>query len=67
MLELTKEECLELEDRVTSKMYSALQKGDKDPSFYETILRVASRATITTIREYERMQAEKKDRLQSAE
>lgn len=62
MLELTKEECMELERRVVEKLHSALPDSDSSMQrLYETISHMASRAAIMTIREYERLQVEKKN------
>ncbi len=63
MLELTKEECLELEERVAQKVHSSFPDScdDNTQKLYEVICRMASRATITTIREYEKMQVEKQN------
>lgn len=63
MLELTKEECLELEKRVTEKIHQSFPEETQDGNqrLYEIICRMASRATIMTIREYERLQAAKQD------
>lgn len=56
MLELTKEECLELEKRVAEKLHSSFpDEGGASQKMYEVLSRMASRAAIMTIREYERM------------
>ena len=56
MLELTKEECLELEKRVAEKLHASLpDEGNAAQGLYEILSQMASRATIMTIREYERM------------
>lgn len=61
MLELTKEECMDLEKRVAQKIHSSFPDASDDgqQKLFEVICRMASRAAITTIREYEKMQAEK--------
>ncbi len=61
MLELSKDECLELEKRVTAKVHAAFpsESGNATWRLYEAIAQTASRTTIMTIREYEKMQAEK--------
>ena len=63
MLELTKEECLELEKRVAQKVHSSFPDSPDDgqQKLYEVISHMASRATIVTIREYEKMKAEKQN------
>lgn len=60
MLELTKEECLELERRVTEQVHQASESEGAKPDLYEVICRVAARATVMTIREYERMKQDQK-------
>lgn len=63
MQELSKKECLELEQRVADKMNSAFSDEitDTNKRLYETLIRLASRATIMTIREYEKMQVENQE------
>ncbi len=62
MLELSKEECLELERRVAEKLHSALPEGDSAlQRMYEVLSKMASRAAIMTIREYERMKISHSD------
>lgn len=63
MLELTKEECLELEERVAKKIHSSFPDSNDDSKqkLYEIVSRMASRATIITIREYEKMKSEKQN------
>lgn len=62
MLELTSKECLELEKRVAEKLRSSsLNTDEKSSGLYETIGQLAARATIVTIREYERMKDTQKD------
>lgn len=63
MLELTREECLELQKRVVDKMYPA----DSDKEISRSMALIAAKATIATIREYERMKLQKQDHPQSAE
>ena len=56
MLELTKEQCLELEKRVRENL-----KGSFDgpyPELQEAIAQMAVTAVITTMREYEKMKLE---------
>ncbi|WP_294856393.1 hypothetical protein [uncultured Oscillibacter sp.] len=60
MLELTHEECFELERRVTEKIHQENQSKSEKPDLYEMIFKVATRATIATIREYERMKNDEK-------
>lgn len=60
MLELTKEECMELEKRVHDKLCSNLDDSGF-ASLYSTISKVAILATISTIREYERMKCDASD------
>lgn len=61
MLELSKDECLALEKRVASKLHAAFPNDTDDATqrLFEVMSQMASRAAIATIREYERMQAEK--------
>ena len=54
MLELTPEDCAALEANVTKKLCAALQQ-DGNTALYKAITQAAVRATIATIREYERM------------
>ena len=62
MLELTPEQWLELEKRVADKLHATIQDNDDNLSQLRALLIQNSiRATITTIREYEKMQAEQKD------
>ena len=60
-LELSKDECLELEKRVAAKLHAAFPSGSDDAKqrLYEVMAQMASRATIMTVREYEKMQAER--------
>lgn len=60
MLELTKEECMELEKRVHEKLCRNLDDSGS-ASLYSTISKVAILATISTIREYERMKGGSSD------
>lgn len=56
MLELTKEQCLDLEKRVIEKL-----KGSFDgpnPEIQEAVAQMAVVAVIATMREYERMNLE---------
>lgn len=57
MLELTEAECLELEKRVSEKFSGS----DDEPvgKLSAVIAKIAIAATISTIREYERMKAQK--------
>ena len=57
MLELTKEECFALEKCVTEKLCASLQHEKGMSQLYECVTQIAVRATIDTIREYERMKA----------
>lgn len=66
MLELTHEECRELERRVAKSMVFLTSAGTED-SLASVVARVATRATISTIREYEKMLAEKQARQQCVE
>lgn len=61
MLELTKEECLALENAVVEKLYSHLSDDSSANKLVKQIARIASIATITTIQEYERMKESQKD------
>lgn len=54
MVELTLEQCSELEKRSAEKLGL-----DPNDAFADIISKISIRATITTIREYERMQTEK--------
>lgn len=54
MLELTPEECAALEVNVTKELCAASQQ-DGYTALYKAITQAAVRATIATIREYERM------------
>ena len=56
MLELTPTECDVLEKQVIEKLCSGLpESNDGSERLYSTIAKIAVEATITTIREYERM------------
>lgn len=55
MIELTEAECLELEKKVSEKFSNSDDSGSG--KLGAVIARVASRATILTIREYEKMKA----------
>lgn len=61
MLELTNEECIALENTVVEKLYSHLSDDNSADRLVKQIARIASVATITTIREYERMKESQKD------
>lgn len=54
MVELTSEECAMLEKTVTEKICAALG-DDAGGRMYRVMTQTAVRATIATIREYERM------------
>ena len=66
MLELTHEECRKLERRVAKSMVFLNSAGTED-SLASVVARVATRATISTIREDEKMLAEKQARQQCVE
>lgn len=66
MLELTHEECRELERRV-GKNFGFPKSAGTEESLSSVVARVATRATISTIREYEKMLAEKQARQQCIE
>lgn len=53
MLELTKEQCIELEKRVREKLKGAFD--GPNPDVQEAIAQMAVTAVIATMREYERM------------
>ena len=57
MLELSKEQCIELEKRVYEKLCSNIDESGP-AQLYATITKAAIMATITTIREYEKMKAD---------
>lgn len=58
MLELTKEQCLELEERVREKLKGSFT--GPNPEIQEAIAQMAVTAVIATIREYEKMKDQKK-------
>lgn len=54
---------MELEERVDQKIHSSFPDSNDDgkQKLYEVVSRMASRATIITIREYEKMKCEKQN------
>lgn len=57
MVELTKEQCLELEKRALEKL-GAKSDASGASKLYSTLASVAVRATIVTLQEYEKMKAD---------
>lgn len=57
MLELTREECEKLEESVINEICGTSPSDDPYVRLRKVIAEISVRATITTIREYERMKS----------
>lgn len=67
MIELSQDECTELEQRTVARLHKIFTDPSGNVEVAGLIAQIAARATIITIRKYEKMKAEPQGLSQTAE